>query len=220
LILPRLTFANVFKLVIVAVIAASFLRLTVRDVGTDLLAAAGDLPELVATIGKAAATTTLPDQLAGKAQIYDGDTFDLLHESLATGRYQDASRIRLDGVDACESRQTATFDGVKWPCGAVATAWLVSQTLGKQVVCKPARMDRYGRLLSRCSTAGQDLGLAGVREGMMIVYRYKDEPTAADYEAAEAEAKSNRRGLWSGSFIDPRDFRRQNGSYNPFEPAQ
>jgi len=160
----------------------------------------------------------MPDQITGKAQVYDGDTFDLIYEAPLAGRYRQTSSIRLEAVDACESRQSATFEGIKWPCGAVATAWLVARTLNRQVECHPTRMDSYGRYLATCFVDGLDIGLSGLQEGMMIAYRHRNEELPAHYEQAEAEARSSSRGLWSSDFSDPYEFRKQNGSYNPFEP--
>lgn len=56
----------------------------------------------------------LPESVTGKAQIYDGVTFDLMQDN---GRYRTATRIRLVAVDACELRQKARFGDVDWPCG-------------------------------------------------------------------------------------------------------
>lgn len=161
----------------------------------------------------------MPDVIAGKAQVYDGDTFDLIYTAPIAKRYRQHAHIRLEDIDSCESRQSATFDKIKWPCGAVATAWLVAKTMGKEVNCHPSRIDKYGRYLAKCSVDGIDLGLSGLTDGMMIVYRHRTGPIDQNYERAEATARSGKKGLWSGEFEDPYDFRHQNGSYNPFEPT-
>ena len=161
----------------------------------------------------------MPDVITGKAQVYDGDTFDLIYTAPIAKRYRQHARIRLEDIDACESRQSASFNKIKWPCGAVATAWLVAKTMGKEVTCNPSWIDKYGRYLAKCSADGIDLGQSGLRDGMMIVYRHRTGPIDQSYERAEATARSGKKGLWSGEFEDPYDFRRQNGSYNPFEPT-
>ena len=47
--------------------------------------------------------------------------------------------------------------------------------------------------------------------------RHRNGAIARDYERAEAAARSGKKGLWAGEFEGPYEFRRQNGSYNPFE---
>ncbi|TCQ74740.1 endonuclease YncB(thermonuclease family) [Ochrobactrum sp. BH3] len=215
-----------FKFIIFAFIALGFIRV-MRDEGG--LAIRG--MEVMRLVGQqfgdhppaplareAEPSTGMPDIISGKAQVYDGDTFDLVYQAPIAKRYRQYARIRLDGVDACESRQSATFNKIKWPCGAVATAWLVAKTMGKEVTCYPSRIDKYGRYLAKCSVDGIDLGRSGLNEGMLIVYRHRNGVNDQEYERAEASAKSAKRGLWSGEFEDPYQFRRQNGSYNPFEP--
>ncbi|ETS11900.1 hypothetical protein O7U_01278 [Bartonella quintana JK 68] len=34
-------------------------------------------------------------------------------------------KIRLYGVETCETQQFSSRNGMKWPCGAFVTAWLV-----------------------------------------------------------------------------------------------
>lgn len=222
----RFTFATGIRIAVLGIIVVSFVRVLAHNDNEIALSAdgLGVVTEIMKTAYGGANTpaverhANMPDQMTGKAQVYDGDTFDLIYEAPLAGRYRQNSRIKLEAVDACESRQSATYDGIKWPCGAVATAWLVAKTMGKQVECRPTRMDSYGRYLAICFVDGQDIGLSGLREGMMIAYRHRKEDMPEQYEQAEAEARNENRGLWSGDFIDPYDFRKQNGTYNPFEP--
>lgn len=187
---------------------------------TGLIDAQSNTP--LAVVGKRSdpRNAYLPDKITGKAQVIDGDTLDLIYEAPLAGRYRQTSRIRLDAVDACESTQSAKYDGVRWPCGAVATAWLVARTIGREITCRPSSIDSYGRYLARCSADGADIGLAGLTEGMMIVYRHCTQPIESEYEQAEALARSSKRGLWLSEFTDPYNHRKQNGSYNPFEPKR
>jgi len=95
--------------------------------------------------GCQAAAQGLPETVRGKAQVYDGVTFDLMEDGR---RYRTATRIRLEAVDACKLRQKARYTDVDWPCGAVATAWLTSRTLVKVVECRPTRVLLGGRVSS------------------------------------------------------------------------
>lgn len=49
-----------------------------------------------------ATAQSLPETVTGKAQVYDGVTFDSMQNG---GRYRTATRARLEAVDACALRQ-------------------------------------------------------------------------------------------------------------------
>ncbi len=143
--------------------------------------------------------TLLPERaetLAGEARVVDGDTIAV------AGR-----RIRLVGLDAPEARQTCTRAGTPWPCGAEATAALREALDGRAVTCTAAGRDRYDRILGTCTAGGQDVGAWMVREGWAVAY------TAYSwrYLPEEATARWHGRGLWSGEFERPEDWRRRQG---------
>lgn len=135
-----------------------------------------------------------PAQTAnGIARVSDGD-------SLVVTRL----RIRLEGIDAPELRQSCLrADGAEWPCGRHARDALLRFAGGGAVMCEGWSRDRYDRLLARCTVAGLDLARAMVEEGWAVAY--------GGYDAAEAEARRARRGLWAGSFELPQDWRRIHG---------
>ena len=58
--------------------------------------------------------------VTGPAIVVDGDTLEIKGE-----------RIRIIGIDACESRQKASLNGQEWPCGVMATAWMVEAHPGQ-----------------------------------------------------------------------------------------
>lgn len=64
---------------------------------------------LVSAAGGAAAQW-LPETVIGKAQIYDGVTFDVIQDG---GRYRTATRIRLEGGRLLR----APAEGAPWKCG-------------------------------------------------------------------------------------------------------
>jgi endonuclease YncB( thermonuclease family) len=74
--------------------------------------------------------------------------------------------------------------------------------------------DRYGRALARCKARGTDLGESLVRAGLAVAYtKYLDyrngepRPYKAGALAAEEQARAAKRGLWSGAFDMPWDWR-------------
>ncbi|MGE0416651.1 MAG: thermonuclease family protein [Acetobacteraceae bacterium] len=128
-------------------------------------------------------------------RVVDGDTL-----VMPTGQ-----RVRLQGIDAPELRQTCTRpDSTIWPCGREATAALARLVTGG-VACRIDGSDRYGRGLARCADRdGLDLGAAMVRQGWALAYYSYSYAYAWD----ELIARFNRSGVWSGSFVRPSDFRR------------
>ena len=139
--------------------------------------------------------------IKGKATVIDGDTITI-----------DNTKIRFSGIDAPESyyygltQYCERPNGKIWACGKKATAAL-KQLIGKhEVECTDEGEDKYGRTLSICYANGVDLQSEMVRTGMAVAYiRY-----STRYEEEMIEAMINRAGIWSGDFLDPEDWRRQN----------
>jgi endonuclease YncB( thermonuclease family) len=148
-----------------------------------------------------ATVTTAPRSghadIVGKAWVIDGDTVDI---SWPRGR----ARVRLLGIDAPESGQSCT-DSLKreWPCGHAATRALVERIAGQSLGCESAGLDRYRRVLATCRLPdGSDVNAWLVREGWALAYGF-----TTPYRSEEAEAKAARRGIWSGTFVAPWDWR-------------
>ena len=128
--------------------------------------------------------------LGGRLHVSDGDSLTL-----------DGVRVRLFGIDAPEYRQTCALVGERHPCGLEAREHLVHLVAGRPVSCAWARTDRYGRRLGRCRAGDTDLNAEMVRSGWAFAY--------GDYEREEADARAHGRGLWSGEFTRPDEFRRE-----------
>lgn len=158
---------------------------------------------------------SLPATLTGMAQVYDGVSFDLIQSG---GRYRMATRIHLESVASCQIRQKAALDGVDWPCGVVAAAWLVSQTLDPNVECHPTRGLRGGGYLAQCYVDTRDIGAAGLKHGMYMLSVPADERPLPGYDEIERSAKAAGVGIWSSEFMVPAEWRRAYGTYNPLEP--
>jgi micrococcal nuclease len=150
------------------------------------------------------ATTT--GSAAGTVEkVTDGDTI------VVAG----VGKVRLIGIDAMDAwnkeraASQAAYYGMSqervrhWAEAASARA---KQALaGKRVILAygPERRDRYGRALAYVhlpapdGTAGADFQLMMLREGLAAAYRKFNHPRKPAYLAAEAEAKSARKGLWA-----------------------
>lgn len=138
--------------------------------------------------------STVSSDILGTASVIDGDTVDI------HGR-----RIRLFGVDAPESRQTCVkSSGEAWRCGAAAANALADHIGRRPISCVQRDTDRYGRVVAVCSVGGEDLGAWLVRQGWAVAYRQY----ASDYIGDETAARTARRGIWSGQFDLPSDWRK------------
>lgn len=152
----------------------------------------------VATLGAvlclvAAAVSAEP--LAGRASVIDGDTIEI-----------HGARIRLEGIDAPESRQTcaakATGEAIR--CGQKAAFYLSDLLAEHTVTCTEAGKDRYGRMLAHCDVDGQDVGASMVRAGWALAFvRYSREYLPQEEEASAAGA-----GMWGTEFVAPWDWRK------------
>lgn len=152
-----------------------------------LVIAAGVVCAL-ATSSPAAATS-----IVGVASVIDGDTIEIR-----------GVRIRLHGIDAPESRQLCTRPtGERWRCGQQASLALSDQIGRSTVSCDPRDTDRYGRTVAVCSSRGVDLNGWLVTQGWAVAYRRY----SRDYVRAEDRARAARRGVWSGQFDMPWEWR-------------
>ena len=96
-------------------------------------------------------------------------------------------------------------DGGTWACGRQAHAFLRGFVSRGTLTCISTSTDRYGRTLATCSARDiADIGDAMVRAGYAVSLM-----SGIGYWAAEFEARYHRRGIWSGAFDRPQDWRRR-----------
>ena len=143
-----------------------------------------------------------PGLLRGQVRVIDGDTFEI-----------GTVRIRLQGVDAPERRTTCQdAQGRDWACGAWATRQLRALIGARELVCRDLGERTHGRTVAACTLDGQDLGAMLVAEGIVRACpRFaRQHPHSRGYEALEAGAIADRRGLHAGTtppraaFCEPR----------------
>jgi endonuclease YncB( thermonuclease family) len=132
-----------------------------------------------------------PVEVSGIARVIDGDS---LHVS--------GVEIRLLGIDAPESAQSCMRGGASWPCGAASARKLGNRLRGRFVVCKGNERDVHDRLLAIFWVRGEEINSWLVEQGWAVSYH--------GYPGAERTARDAKRGIWSGTFILPRDWREEN----------
>lgn len=129
--------------------------------------------------------------LTGGVRVADGDSLEVGGE-----------RVRLDGLDAPELHQNCGERAAQWPCGERARAALRAIVEAGSVSCRPVDEDRYGRAVSVCAVDGADIGARLVGQGWAVA-------TGLAYRAEERAARAAGRGIWSGPFDMPADWRAQ-----------
>ncbi|MEJ8311305.1 thermonuclease family protein [Agrobacterium larrymoorei] len=131
-------------------------------------------------------------QFSGRFVAIDGDT-------LALG----SSRFRLIGIDAPELRQECGAEDRTWACGQASRDFVRDVLETGEAECTGGSKDRYARFLVRCSVNGKDLSSLIVSEGLAVTTEY------FLYAKEEDQAQAERLGLWSGTFENPKDWRRE-----------
>lgn len=126
--------------------------------------------------------------ISGHARVIDGD-------SLRIG----ITDIRIQGIDAPELFQRCTREGQDVACGREAARQLTQLIAGRPVTCERRDIDRFGRTVAQCHADDIDLGRAMVASGHALSY--------GGYLQEEARARSERKGVWAGEFIRPREWR-------------
>jgi endonuclease YncB( thermonuclease family) len=133
-----------------------------------------------------------PTIVEGQARVIDGDTVDV------AGR-----RIRLQGIDAPELRQTCVRGGHSFSCGRDVRAQLIAFLAERPVRCRVVDIDVYRRAVARCSVGADDIGFWIVSTGLALATE------GGAYASAQQDAQRERRGLWSGEWQEPRRFREE-----------
>lgn len=145
---------------------------------------------------------TLPGGREGTAGIIEGQARVIDGDSVVVG----GREMRLKGIDAPEGRQHCTRGNADWACGEDARRHLQALIGARPLACRGVESDQHGRLLAVCETVGgsapgRTLNAAMVEDGFAVSY--------GSYRAEEDRARTARRGLWSGEFERPRDWRDQ-----------
>jgi endonuclease YncB( thermonuclease family) len=148
------------------------------------------LPVFILLTGPTSTQTTI----MGQASVIDGDKIEIIGQP-----------IRLLDIDAPESRQMCTkAGGTAWQCGNQAALALASWIDHRVVVCESEFADRHGNHLARCSVDGEDMASWLAANGWAV-----PDPNChcEEVRTLVADAQSAKKGIWSGSFMMPWQFR-------------
>jgi|TARA_B110000967_G_C18547716_1_gene393797 endonuclease YncB( thermonuclease family) len=141
-------------------------------------------------------TDIIGSEIFGFPVITDGDTIKISN-----------NKIRLHGIDAPERNQKCAKNSKEYNCGTVATRALIKKIKKNIVKCiVQENKDRYDRFIGVCFIEKNDLNKWMVRNGYAIAYRRYSK----DYILDEEFAKTNKLGLWSGTFLRPEIWRKLN----------
>ena len=130
-----------------------------------------------------------------KIRIVDGDTIHI-----------NEIKYRLHGIDAPEISQKCKVNQKSYSCGLESKRFLESLTQDKKIMCKNKDIDRYKRVVAVCFADDLNLNQEMVKSGWAVAYRYYSK----DYVDDEMFAETNKLGIWKGSFISPKDWRKRN----------
>ena len=145
-----------------------------------------------------------PKIISGIAKVVDGDTIKI-------GK----NKIRLLGIDAPEKKQqckkpwlTISFISFSkdYPCGQISTDKLKKKIKDKLLICKWINKDRYKRYIAECFKDKTNINAWMVRNGYAVAYR----KYSKKFVSQEIFARKEKLGLWSGTFIMPWDYRKNN----------
>jgi endonuclease YncB( thermonuclease family) len=131
-----------------------------------------------------------------EVRVIDGDTIVL-----------DGIKIRLQGIDAPESKQTCArkIDKQVCSCGTAATEKLTSLIADQEVKCTDEGRDKYQRQLSYCYAGDVNLNAEMVKQGYALAYTHYDIIFFLD----ELYARWHNHGIWASNFVNPSDWRKQ-----------
>jgi len=130
---------------------------------------------------------------ADTIRVIDGDTIEI-----------NSNKIRLFGIDAPEMGQPCSKNTSTHDCGAASKEYLEFIISGTIVKCDDRGKDRWNRIISICTTDGNDINRLMVRNGWAFAYR----EYSSAYVQDEEFAQTNKLGMWSKVFSSPSEWRK------------
>ena len=140
--------------------------------------------------------------VTGYAKVTDGDTIKI-----------DTFKIRLDGIDAPEKKQTCKRPYLEifmfifyedYSCGQKSTEALIKKINNQKITCKISDIDYFKRLIGECYKGKTNLNSWLVSNGHAVAFRKYSKKYVRD----EILAKQEKKGIWQGKFEMPWDYRK------------
>ena len=128
-----------------------------------------------------------------KIRIIDGDTIHI-----------NKIKYRLHGIDAPEMKQLCKMKEKNYKCGVKSKEFLDSLIGNQTVRCNHKDRDRYKRIVAECFVGQINLNKELVKNGWALAYR----DYSKDYVIDEEYAQKNNLGMWKGTFIHPKKWRK------------
>ena len=128
-------------------------------------------------------------------RIVDGDTIHI-----------NKIKYRLHGIDAPEMKQLCKMKDINYKCGVKSKEFLSSLIGNQSVKCNHKNKDRYKRIVAECFVGETNLNKELVSNGWALAYR----DYSKDYVIDEEYAQENNLGMWKGTFIHPKKWRKLN----------
>lgn len=135
--------------------------------------------------------------LKGKARALDGDTVSI--------------DFRFSGADAVESKQQCQRRGACYPCGKIAQDATARMLRSGEATIRLVGSSSYGRPVAIVSVDFADLGEELISQGFAVPaveYLTREPERAARYVAAFEDARKAGRGIHSGEWVEPKQWRR------------
>ncbi len=142
-------------------------------------------------------------------KVSDGDTIHI------TTPEQTKLKVRLYGIDAPETpkinHRTGAVNKTGQPYGEEAWQEIKDKIMGKQVKLEILDIDKYKRVVGIIWLDDRNINLEMVLEGYAEAFvEYLKPPYRSEFLAAEQQAKSANRGIWSlPDYERPRAFRKR-----------
>ncbi len=130
-----------------------------------------------------------------EVRIIDGDTIHV-----------NTIKYRLYGIDAPEMKQLCKMKEKDYDCGVKSKEFLVSLIGNQSLKCNQKDIDRYKRIVAECFIGQININKELVRNGWALAYR----DYSRDYVTDEEFAQRNNLGMWKGTFIHPKKWRKLN----------
>ena len=152
-------------------------------------------------------SNSIAEEISGIPKVVDGDTVHI-----------DNYKLRLEGIDAPEMRQQCKKEFFKisfligftfykdYSCGRVSKEKLITKINTSEIKCISSSKDRYKRYIAECFKDKININAWMVRNGYAVAYR----KYSKKFVSQEIFAKKEKLGLWSGTFIMPWDYRKNN----------